>query len=64
MTTRTDPARVLPTHLRTAAPDGPRAMGYWDAHAQRKAHEQAGDAEQAQAWQDMLDRWHFLPLAR
>lgn len=64
MSTQPDPARVLPTHLRTASPEGPRAMGYWDAHGQRKAHEQAGNTEQAQRWQDVLDGWHFLPLAR
>ena len=44
-------------------PHTPRTMGYWEAHAQRAQHEQGGDSEQAQAWQDTLDRWHFVPLA-
>lgn len=62
--TTTDRPRTLPSHLRTASPEAPRAMGYWDAHAQRQQHEQAGDPAEAQRWQDVLDRWHFLPLAR
>jgi len=59
-----DRPRTLPAHLRTTSPDAPRAMGYREAHAQREQHEQAGDTEEARRWQDVLDRWHFLPLAR
>lgn len=59
-----DPKRQIPSHLRTTVADSPRAMGYWDAHAQRAQWEQVGDADQARKWQDVLDRWHFQPLAR